>query len=541
MTKSFAPAQNSSDEVRIKGILSKGYGQTAKIVMLDPALSLEAKAIYGYFCSYCGGGNTAFPGRARILADLKVNKDTYYKHFRMLTDHHYISACQILNDGEHRGFARNVYTIENFPPKYTSSAPEGASDALCEAWSKVKAAMDISAAGYGNVPKSVMTNENLSIQAKGLYAYLCSFCGKDFTASPSRDTILSHLRISHNSANKYMNQLIDNNFVFKSQMFTSGRFSGLVYYLNQMPESRQEAPEKLEIEQAVPSVSDDRSFRVEIQKPNISDAGKIGTQPEISDTEEFVSVSQPIISDSIVSVYQTEPDFSDTQREEFFPQPKKPDTVISETQPKVSDAQNSDINNTQNLNNIFYISPSFSQRTEESAIPEIKEKNSLKERANTEKIFDKIRERCSLPFEFTEDLNVLREAIRFITEWKIRSKPGYYLGKDAELQCRIYKLFTECLSEMLCKEERTYVKGSLIRYDEVYRCFTENFLDVYQDPYTFEVEFDLKYLIEDVIDAFMAARETRSISNSKAYLKTVIWTVMQDRGVTAYPDFTMNA
>ena len=57
------------DELRVKGVLSKGYGQLAKIVMLDPLLTLESKAIYAYFCSYCGGGtNTAFPGRDKMRA-----------------------------------------------------------------------------------------------------------------------------------------------------------------------------------------------------------------------------------------------------------------------------------------------------------------------------------------------------------------------------------------------------------------------------------------------------------------------------------------
>jgi hypothetical protein len=39
-------------------IFELGYGQIPKKVMMDKRLSVEAKAIYAYFCSYCGGGNT---------------------------------------------------------------------------------------------------------------------------------------------------------------------------------------------------------------------------------------------------------------------------------------------------------------------------------------------------------------------------------------------------------------------------------------------------------------------------------------------------
>jgi hypothetical protein len=47
------------DELRIEGIKYKGYGVLPKYVMIDPDLTIEAKGIYAYFCSYAGSGNTA--------------------------------------------------------------------------------------------------------------------------------------------------------------------------------------------------------------------------------------------------------------------------------------------------------------------------------------------------------------------------------------------------------------------------------------------------------------------------------------------------
>lgn len=45
------------DEIRYEGksILSKGYGMIPKLVMQSD-ISIEAKAIYAYMCSFAGNG-----------------------------------------------------------------------------------------------------------------------------------------------------------------------------------------------------------------------------------------------------------------------------------------------------------------------------------------------------------------------------------------------------------------------------------------------------------------------------------------------------
>ena len=135
------------DELRVKGVLSKGYGQLAKIVMLDPLLTLESKAIYAYFCSYCGGGtNTAFPGRDKIVHDLHVNKDTYYKHFKLLVSNGYISVEQRAGNSSHPGFHHNIYTIESFPFRFSDVDMESLSEAMKAAISRVLTTGDISSA-----------------------------------------------------------------------------------------------------------------------------------------------------------------------------------------------------------------------------------------------------------------------------------------------------------------------------------------------------------------------------------------------------------
>jgi len=66
------------DKIQMDGVFSKGYGIIYKFVMTDHELSIEAKAIYSYFCACAGNGTTAFPSRSKVLNDLQISKNTYY-------------------------------------------------------------------------------------------------------------------------------------------------------------------------------------------------------------------------------------------------------------------------------------------------------------------------------------------------------------------------------------------------------------------------------------------------------------------------------
>lgn len=105
---------HSKDIIQVQGINSQGYGIIPKMVMQDKRLTIQAKAIYGYFCSYAGAGKTAFPGRKKIMADLRVSKESYYKHFNLLKECGYIEAFQ--EKDENGAFCRNVYTLVELIP-----------------------------------------------------------------------------------------------------------------------------------------------------------------------------------------------------------------------------------------------------------------------------------------------------------------------------------------------------------------------------------------------------------------------------------------
>jgi hypothetical protein len=91
-------------------IFENGYGTVAKKVMLDKNLSIEAKAIYAYLCTYMGAGDTAFPSVSKMCFDLNISRDRFYKHFNMLLDGGYLSKTQakFKDDGK---FANNIYKL----------------------------------------------------------------------------------------------------------------------------------------------------------------------------------------------------------------------------------------------------------------------------------------------------------------------------------------------------------------------------------------------------------------------------------------------
>lgn len=94
----------------IKGIPinSAGFGVIPKIVMQDKRLHISAKAIYAYFTSFAGGGDSCFPSRNKVCFDLGISNDTFGKYLRQLVDCGYINITQEKVNGR---FSHNVYTL----------------------------------------------------------------------------------------------------------------------------------------------------------------------------------------------------------------------------------------------------------------------------------------------------------------------------------------------------------------------------------------------------------------------------------------------
>lgn len=75
----------------------------------------------------------------------------------------------------------------------------------------------ISQVPFGHIFQEVTRNSNLSIGAKGLYAYLASFAGNKGNCFPSLSTILKEMSISENTFYKYAKELEDAGVINRQQ------------------------------------------------------------------------------------------------------------------------------------------------------------------------------------------------------------------------------------------------------------------------------------------------------------------------------------
>lgn len=102
-----------ADILRVEGIMSQGYGISPKIVMRDKRLTPEAKCIYGYFSSFAGNGNQAFPCRDIMLDDLGMSVNRYYRHLKLLIDCDYVRVERTKTANNIYG--KNIYTLVAVP------------------------------------------------------------------------------------------------------------------------------------------------------------------------------------------------------------------------------------------------------------------------------------------------------------------------------------------------------------------------------------------------------------------------------------------
>lgn len=349
------------DQLRIEGINFKGFGILPKYVMLDSDLSIESKTIYAYFCSFAGNGNTTFPNRNKILSDLPMSKDSYYKHFHFLTEQGYITVEQ--TKGEKAVFGRNIYTLISNPKKFEDK-PEDKKHAL--AYSRIRFS-GLKAAGFGMIPKAVMLDTRLPVKAKGIYAYFCSFTGAGNNAFPRLDKILFHLHINKDTYYKYFKLLQELNYLTVVQRRIEGKMSINDYYLNETPD----------IDKAIIQ-STKSSF------PKNQDTVKPNTE---------------------------------------IPFPKIPDTVKSDTVkplPKIPDTVKQDTNiNNPNINN-YYINSSINQSS--NYLPNEGESDNVKIAV---KVKNEILLCKKIPNTYLKNNQDMTAAIHFMTDWETFYPKGY--------------------------------------------------------------------------------------------------------------------
>ena len=82
------------DEVRLQStsIVSDGYGLIPKKIARDKALTMEAKAIYGYLASFAGSGGYCYPSKELMISELGTTEKRFNKNIKILKEHGYIKV-----------------------------------------------------------------------------------------------------------------------------------------------------------------------------------------------------------------------------------------------------------------------------------------------------------------------------------------------------------------------------------------------------------------------------------------------------------------
>ena len=86
--------------------------------------------------------------------------------------------------------------------------------------------------GYGIMPKMIVLDKNLSIEAKAIYAFLTSFGGNGNAPFPSVETIIKYLSISENRFYKYRKELINNGYIEVKPRYDKNKRISNIYILN---------------------------------------------------------------------------------------------------------------------------------------------------------------------------------------------------------------------------------------------------------------------------------------------------------------------
>lgn len=447
------------DQLKVEGINFKGFGILPKYVMLDPDLSIEAKTIYAYFCSFAGNGSATFPGRDKILSDLPMSKDAYYKHFRQLTDQGYITVEQ---QGGKSGaiYGKNIYTLVSNPKKF-SEKPEDTKHGL--AYSRIRFS-GLKAAGFGMIPKAVMIDPRLPVKAKGVYAYFCSFTGSGNNAFPKKEKILFHLGIAEKTYYKFYKLLTELNYITAVQRHIDGRLQVNDYYLNDTPNAA-------------------NAQKKTVFSCSTQDSKNQDTELKIQDG-------------------------------------KKQDTEKQDTQ--IQDSKNQDTNkNNSNKNNVLYNHSLNQQPAQPEQIEGARDvKRDISYEVETELLKQK-----KLPYYFKADPEKMIAAIHFMVEWDTFFPNGY---KDGFEQ-RIYNLFVEALIEMCCADKPMALKGNITTYAKVIDKINQ--LAKFEDYYV-----DISEFADPARENYKRAALDQDIRNPMQYMKACIWDAMQTGSIGMYAD-----
>lgn len=218
-------------------ILENGYSKFSQEVIKNENLDIKAKAIYLFLCAYKNVDNIATPKRETIMNYLGIGaKDTYYKYLKELEALGYIKVSVLKVDGK------------IFCNQYTIVQKIGDRDLFKK---------------HSIIPKKIMNDKNIPIEAKVIYGYMCIYRNKESNdiVYPNISQLRSHLAIGENRLNKGIRTLIEEGYIRKEQYKNKQKFSSNVYKLEGYRENITTKDSKLSEEEITESTQKEIELR----------------------------------------------------------------------------------------------------------------------------------------------------------------------------------------------------------------------------------------------------------------------------------------
>lgn len=411
--------------LKTRGLESMGYGQLPQYAMRDTDLPLTAKAIYAFLCSMAGSGDTTFPSRDTIVSRLKIGKNVYYKYRKMLIDQGYISVEQHKN--ELGFFYRTDFIIEDRPKKF--AADKRYQDDISRTYGTITFT-GIKAAGYGNICRTVMYDDRLSVKAKGLYAYFISYAGAGNQAAPAQKTILYHLGINADSYHKYLSELTALNYLIVTQRHENGRLSGNDYCIVSNPDEEKAVKPTWTSKKRVILMDTARRGHQEPKKGDTDETlapQGIHQEPKKRDTDETPVpqgfYQEPKIEDTV---------FQDTAAEDTVNQATgKQDTAFRDNTIITSSSKISSSNSSSFKHQSIY--PSISQQTAQAHWIDMMDRKEIKEY-----ILDQIDYFAfSGPEYHNRNADTILSLVDLVAATIARKSPTIRIGREEKPRCEV--------------------------------------------------------------------------------------------------------
>ncbi len=433
--------------------------------------------------------------------------------------------------------------------------------------------------GFGIIPKLIMFDRNLTLEAKSIYAYFASYSGNGTSSFPGRDYILKQLKMSKDAYYRHYNLLIKEGYIkVEKNKSNTGTFANNIYTLVSNPPNVEKVKDKFNITNEKIRFSGIKSFgygiipkavmideRLSVKAKGIyayfasytgsgnssfPKRNNILFHLNISESTYYTHFNQ-LIQFNYITTEQRKINGKLSVNDYFLVD--NPDELIIETKeieenlseiphPEKQD-MDKDIENTAFLpypknqdmekqyTDIQYMEKQYTEKQDTNSnsininnlinnsinkiIPSFENERMNEVEKNIKQIKEDIKESNGIPYSYAKDENLMRKTLRYLTQYDFSEKMY-----PEETRHNIYEMSIECLIDMLTNREYTYYKGSKLSYSKI--------LDMLNNVIEPDNELSLTYFIDSFVDRYIEISEEYEIKSYEKHMKSCMIQYLKD-------------